>query len=118
MNISDITNSGVSTAKQLKSHHAKSVNDQESRISSVPEQSEERPETQDSVAISEEARKAHAAEQKRLQELEFAREALASSNELSAQRKQEIQDRLNSGFYTSPEVLEQTAARITNELNQ
>ena len=116
MNIGDITNSSYSTSKHLKPHPIESLRDKDAQKTPVADKAEDNQEVQDSINISEEARLAHAAEQKKLQEFEHARKALDETPELSASRKQEILDRINSGFYTKPEVIDEIASKISDEL--
>ena len=116
MNIGDITNSSYSTSKHLKPHRIESLRDKDSQKTPSNDKTEESQEIQDSINISEEARLAHAAEQKKLQEFEQARKALDESPELSQSRKQDILDKLQSGYYAKPEVIEEIASKITEEL--
>ena len=116
MNIGDVTNSSYSSAKHLKTQNVNSLTDQEVRTNAISEKSEDNQDVKDSIDISEEARKALAAEQQRMQEFEEAQRLLNSLPEMSSTRKQELLDRLNSGHYNKPEVLSQIAARITNDL--
>jgi len=118
MNIGDITNSSYSTSKHLKPHRVESLRDKDSQKSPSSEKPEENQEVQDSINISEEARIAHAAEQKKLQELELARQALNNTPELSSSRKQEILDRINSGYYSKPEVLDQIASKVSEDISK
>ncbi len=118
MNIGDITNGGLSTSKHLKHRTIEQVNSPEARINPRTENSDEKQQHQDSVAISEEARRALAENQKRLQELERAREALESIPQLSAERKQEIQERIDSAYYSKPEILDKIASRITRDIGE
>ena len=116
MNIGDISNSGYSSAKHVKSHGPSPVNEVDARIAATTESTEDDPNNQDTVAISEEARIAHAAEQKRRTDLEFAREKLKTHEEMTPDRQQELLERLNSGYYTQPEVIENIAGKIADEL--
>ena len=118
MNIGDITNSSYSTSKHLKPNPIESLREKDSKKAPSAEKPEDNQEIQDSINISEEARLAHAAEQKKIQDVEFARQALDESPEMSQSRKQEILDRINSGFYTKPEIAEQIATKITDELSK
>ena len=68
----------------------------------------------DSVEISEAGRAAASDAQTR--ELGFAKKALESVPTLSADRAAEIRGRIESGFYTKPEVVSAVAGRITDEL--
>ncbi len=118
MNIGDITNGGVSNSKHLKHPALDQLSGQEARIVTRTEQTEDKQEPQDSVAISEEARRALAENQKRLQELERAREALDSIPQLSAERKREIQERIDSAYYSKPEILDKIASRIARDIGE
>ncbi len=117
MNIGDISNGGVSSSKHLK-HRAQQITTPEARIVTRTDLPEEKQEPQDSVAISEEARRALAENQKRLQELERAREALDSIPRLSAERKREIQERIDSAYYSKPEILDKIATRIARDIGE
>ncbi len=116
MNIGDITNGGLSTSKHLKSRNLESVNGPDTRTSPRTDLPEERQEPRDSVAISEEARRALAENQKRLHELEKAREALDEIPQLSAERKRQIQERIDAAYYSKPEILDKIASRIARDL--
>ncbi|MFK7849151.1 MAG: hypothetical protein AB8G77_27940 [Rhodothermales bacterium] len=116
MNIGDITNGSVSTSKNLKQRSVDQINNPDGRIVTHKDLPEEKQELQDSVDISEEARRVLAENQKRLQELEQAREALADIPRLSAERKQEIQERIDAAYYSKPEILDKIASRITRDL--
>ena len=116
MNIGDVTNRSYSSAKHLKPHDVKSAKEQDARSPGLPDKSEDSPEIKDSIDISDEARKALAAEQRRLQEFEDAQALLKSLPEMSPTRKQEILERLNAGYYNKPEVISQIAARISKDL--
>lgn len=115
MNIGDITNGSISS-KNLKNRGVEQVNNPDARIVARKNLSEEKQELQDSVAISEEARRALAENQKKLQELEQAREALADIPQLSAERKQEIQERIDAAYYSKPEILDKIASHIARDL--
>lgn len=117
MNVGDVSNSSYSTSKHLKPHRIEPLREKNSRSAPSSDIAEDNQEIQDSINISEEARKAHAAEQKKLQELEQAKQALENTPELNPSRKQEIMDRLASGYYSSPEVTEQIASKISDELS-
>ena len=116
MNIGDVTNSSYSSAKHLKPQSIKSTKDQDARNSGISEKTDENPDVVDSIDISDEARKALAAEQKRIQEFEDAQELLNSLPEMSPARRQELLERLNSGYYTKPEVISQIAGRISKDI--
>ena len=116
MNVGDVTNSSFSTSKHLKPHPIDPLGEKNSRTPSSPEKKEDNHEVQDSINISAEAREAHAAEQQKLQELDHAKQALDAVPELSLTRKQEILDRLNSGFYTQSEVLDQITSQVSKDL--
>ncbi len=118
MNIGDITNGRVSTSKNLKHHNAEHINGPDARIVTRKDLPEEKQELQDSVAISEEARRALAENQKKLQELEQAREALADIPQLSAERRQEIQERIDAAYYSKPEILDKIASHIARDLGE
>lgn len=118
MNIGDVTNSGYSSAKHIKPHRVDSPADQESRVSSTADKSDDNQDVRDSIDISKEARQAHAAERKRLQEFEQARELLDSVPEMSAARRHELLERLNSGYYTRADILDQISSRISEDLRQ
>lgn len=66
----------------------------------------------DRVEISEEARSAA----RSAEELSFARKALRNVPELSDARTAEITDRIKSGYYSRPDVIESIAERLGNEL--
>ncbi len=117
MNIGDITNGSLSP-KHLKRRSIEQVNGQDARNKLRPDQQGEQKDNQDSVAISEEARKALAENQKKLQELERAREALEAIPQLSAERKREIQERIDSAYYTKPEILDKIASRIARDIGE
>lgn len=118
MNIGDITNGSLSTSKHLKNRTVDQFNGPESRIVTRPEMPDDKSEPQDSVAISEEARRALAENQKKLQELEQAREALDSVPQLSDERRREIQEKIDAGFYSKPEILDKIASNIARDLGE
>ena len=115
MNIGDITNGGVSN-RHLKHPALDPLSGQDARIVTRTEQTGDKQEPQDSVAISEEARRALAENQKRIQDLERAREALDEIPQLSAERKREIQERIDSAFYSKPEIIDKIASRIARDM--
>ena len=82
MNIGDITNGSLSTSKHLKSRAVEKISSKDARNKLRPDLQGEQKENQDSVAISDEARKALAENQKKLQELEQARDALEAIPQL------------------------------------
>ena len=94
----------------MKHRNLEQLNGQEARIVTRTDQTGDKQEPQDSVAISEEARQALAENQKKLQDLERAREALDSIPQLSAERKREIQERIDSAYYSKPEILDKIAS--------
>ena len=118
MNIGDITNGSLSTSKHLKQRTVENINGQGARKKVRSDLQGEQKENQDSVAISEEARKALAENQKKLQELESARDALEAVPELSAERKREIQERIDAAYYSRPEILDKIASRIARDLGE
>ncbi len=118
MNIGDITNGSLSSSKHLKRRSIEQVNGKDARNKLRPDQQGEQKDTQDSVAISEEARRALAENQKKLQELEQAREALEAIPQLSAERKREIQERIDSAYYSKPEILDKIASRIARDIGE
>ena len=70
---------------------------------------EEGSETQaDRVEISNDARNASS----RSEEVAFARNALHNVPEMSAERTAQIKDRIQSGYYSSPDVLKSVAERM------
>ena len=117
MNIGDVTNSGYSSAKHLKTNRLEALTEQEVRPAVPTDKSDDNHEIQDSLNISEEARKAHAAEMERKMDLAQAREALDELPDLSPARKQELMDRLSTGYYMQPEVLGQIAARVSKAIS-
>lgn len=68
----------------------------------------------DRVEISDAARTA--ANDTSAREMTLARKALNAISELGPERLKEIQSRIQDGYYSSPEVLQQVASRIANEL--
>lgn len=118
MNIGDITNGGLSTSKHLKHRTIEQINGSDSRIAPRTDSPEDRQEPQDSVAISDEARRALAENQKKLQELERAREALEALPQMSAERKRELQERIEAAYYSKPEILDKIASRIARDIGE
>jgi hypothetical protein len=117
MNIGDITNGGLPSSKRLKQRQVDQITPVDVR-NNTPETPDARNAQLDSVAISEEARRALAEDQKRLQEFEQARQALDDVPSLSEERKQEIRERISSAYYSKPEILTQIASRITQNLGE
>ena len=118
MNIGDITNGGVSTSKHLKHQTIKQLKHPQGNVVTRTDTPDEKQEPQDSVAISEEARRALAENQKKLLELERAREALDSIPQLSAERKKEIQERIDSAYYSKPEILDKIASHVARDIEE
>lgn len=117
MNIGDITNGRLPKPKNLHQRQVDQVANGDLRNSrhEVPDGLQH---PQDSVAISEEARRALAEDQKRLQEFEQARQAFDDAPPLSEERRNEIRERISSAYYTKPEILAQIASRITQNLSE
>lgn len=67
---------------------------------------------QDRVEISDAARAAQASGSQKA-ELDFARKALDGVAPMSEPRTAEIQQRIQSGFYSQPEVINQVASRLS-----
>ena len=118
MNVGDISNGGVSSSKQLKHRALENVSSKKARPAVRPELQDDKQEPQDSVAISEEARRALAENQKKLLELEQARQALDEIPEMSDERKREIQERIDSAYYSKPEIIDKIASRIARDLGE
>lgn len=70
---------------------------------------------QDKVEISDAARAALARQSGQV-ETDFARKALSGVPPLSEKRAADIMERVQSGFYSRPDVLRQTAEKLANEL--
>lgn len=117
MNIGDITNGRLPKPKNLQQRQVDQVTNGDLKNSrqEVPDGLQH---PQDSVAISEEARRALAEDQKRLQEFEQARQAFDASPSLSEERINEIRERISSAYYSRPEILAQIASRITQDLGE
>lgn len=117
MNIGDITNGRLPKSKNLHQRQVDQVanGDLKNSRHEVPDGLLN---PQDSVAISEEARRALAEDQKRLQEFEQARQAFDASPSLSEERINEIRERIQSAYYSRPEILAQIASRITQNLSE
>ena len=116
MNIGDVTKGGLDPSKHLQNRTVEQTQSIDARVSPRNELQEERSEHQDSVAISEEGRKALEEDQNRLQDLGHAREALDQLPSISKDRDREIRERMKSHYYTQPEILQQIASRIGSDL--
>ena len=66
----------------------------------------------DRVDISDAGRAAQAAETSQTEELAFARKAMLGIPPLDDSRMEDIFQRINSGFYSQPEVVKQMAAGV------
>ena len=113
MNISDVNTTA------LRSEHLKHANvGQAGAAQSSPIRPDAEAKTEaarDRVEISDKAR-ASLADGRRSEELTFARKALESVPELSEERLTLLKDRIASGFYSKPEVVEKIADRVASDL--
>ena len=72
------------------------------------------PAGRDSVEISAAARAA--ADDTKVRDLEFARRALQGVAPMSAERTAELSQRVQDGYYNQPDVVQETAARVADNL--
>ena len=112
MNIGDVTNGSLSSSKHLKHKPVDAVAGVVARTTHRRDRKEGKQDLQDSIAISDEARRALEADQKQLIELKEAREALDALPELSEDRMRELKERIESGFYLQDDIIDQVAEKI------
>ena len=73
---------------------------------------------EDRLELSDAARAAYSKQQQQAADLAQAREALEALPSLGGDRLAEIKARLESGYYTRPEVTAQIAERLTSEITE
>ena len=116
MKIGDLTNSNLASSKHVKPQRVTPVGGEESHNTLGKDRQGPGQHPQDSLAISEEARRALEADQKRLLELREARAAYDALPRLSQERIDEIKQRIRSGFYTQPDTLDHVARKVARDL--
>ena len=117
MNIGDISQgSSTSGADQLTNQRVERIAKRDGNLKLEGEDGKGRHAHQDSLAISEAGRKALEASRKQAMELDMAREALQQVDTLDEARLAEIKERLENGFYTQPDMLENIASRVMTDL--
>ena len=118
MNIGDVSQGSLSTSKHLKQRKVNPVAGSDAHVTHRKQHGDEQGGTEDSVAISKEARQALEADQKRVEELEEARKAYDALPTLSEERIQEIRERISQSYYSQPEVIDHIATKIVRELGE
>lgn len=113
MNISDV-NASTHRSDHLNQSNVGGI-DPAAKGRDVSEQ--QRQENADRIEISEQAQEA-LSKARTSDELTFARKALHSVPEMSAERTAEIQDRIKSGYYNRADVIENVADRLSTELSR
>ncbi len=110
MNINDLTPGAArsNASQQRRVDTEKASRDNTLQQATRPGQ----PASSDRVELSEAARTAQAEAVAQQREIDFARRAMLSIPPLSQDRAEDILQRLQEGFYSQPEVLEQIAGRM------
>lgn len=112
MNISDVNAS--TRSDQLKNASIGAIDPAASGRAVSREESEPK---SDRVEISNDARAA-LSQARSSEELAFARKALQGLPEMSEERTAELQNRIKSGYYGSPDVLRNVSERIAAALER